>query len=135
MPGAASSTWAPTWGTPRTPRYWERADKKSNVGEFVSIGAPLTPHDAATRAGDCQRVWRMSAEFNLIKDRHDAWCNVLRNLPAGRTAVYHHRIHRRIHDRLTDAAEPGFSATFSRAYQDRIGSAPMMFYGKLLIRT
>jgi hypothetical protein len=24
-----------------------------------------------------------SAEFNLIKDRHDAWCNVLRNLPAG----------------------------------------------------
>jgi type IV secretory pathway VirB4 component len=67
-----------------------------------------------------------SAEFNLVKDRHDAWCNVLRNLPAGRTAVYHHRIHRRIHDRLTDATEPEFSAAFSKAYQDRISVAPMM---------
>ena len=25
-----------------TPRYWERAGKESNVGEFVSIGAPLS---------------------------------------------------------------------------------------------
>jgi type IV secretion system protein VirB4 len=115
-----------------SPRYWERAGKESNVGEFVSIGAPLTQHDTATRSGDCLRVWRIdgvafeSAEFNLVKDRHDAWCNVLRNLPAGRTAVYHHRIHRRIHDRLTDASEPDFSAAFSKAYQDRIGAAPMM---------
>ena len=115
-----------------TPRYWERAGKESNVGEFVSIGAPLTQHDTATRSGDCLRVWRLdgvafeSAEFNLVKDRHDAWCNVLRNLPAGRTAIYHHRIHRRIHDRLTDATEPEFSAAFSKAYQDRISVAPMM---------
>ena len=78
MFGAASSERA-------TPRYWERAGKESNVGEFVSIGAPLTQHDTATRSGDCLRVWRIdgvafeSAEFNLIKDRHDAWCNVLRN--------------------------------------------------------
>ena len=55
-----------------TPRYWERAGKESNVGEFVSIGAPLTQHDTATRSGDCLRVWRIdgvafeSAEFNLI---------------------------------------------------------------------
>ena len=115
-----------------TPRYWERAGKESNVGEFVSIGAPLSQHDTATRSGDCLRVWRLdgvafeSAEFNLVKDRHDAWCNVLRNLPAGRTAIYHHRIHRRIHDRLTDATEPEFSAAFSKAYQDRISVAPMM---------
>ena len=115
-----------------TPRYWERAKKESNVGEFVAIGAPLTQHDTATRSGDCLRVWRLdgvafeSAEFNLVKDRHDAWCNVLRNLPAGRTAIYHHRIHRRIHDRLTDATEPAFSAAFSKAYQDRISVAPMM---------
>ena len=74
----------------QTPRYWERAGKESNVGEFVSIGAPLSQHDTATRSGDCLRVWRIdgvafeSAEFNLIKDRHDAWCNVLRNLSAGR---------------------------------------------------
>jgi type IV secretion system protein VirB4 len=125
MIGASSATHA-------TPRYWERAGKESNVGEFVSIGAPLTQHDTATRAGDCLRVWRIdgvafeSAESNLVKDRHDAWCNVLRNLPAGRTAVYHHRIHRRIQDRLTDATEPAFSAAFSHAYQDRIGAAPMM---------
>ena len=67
-----------------TPRYWERAGKESNVGEFVSIGAPLSQHDTATRSGDCLRVWRLdgvafeSAELNLVKDRHDAWCNVLR---------------------------------------------------------
>jgi type IV secretion system protein VirB4 len=121
-----------TGSNPATPRYWERAGKESNVGEFVSIGAPLTEHDTATRSGDCLRVWRIdgvafeSAEFNLIKDRHDAWCNVLRNLPAGRTAVYHHRIHRRIHDRLRDAIKPDFSAAFSKAYQDRISAAPMM---------
>ena len=41
---------------PATPRYWERAGKESNVGEFVSIGAPLTEHDTATRSGDCLRV-------------------------------------------------------------------------------
>ncbi|MEO7852537.1 MAG: VirB4 family type IV secretion/conjugal transfer ATPase, partial [Rubrivivax sp.] len=130
MFGAASSG---TFGSKRaTPRYWERAGKESNIGEFVSIGAPLTQHDTATRSGDCLRVWRIdgvafeSAEFNLIKDRHDAWCNVLRNMPSGRTAVYHHRIHRRIHDRLTDATEPAFSAAFSQAYQDRISVAPMM---------
>ena len=123
---------SPGWATPRGPRYWERAGKESNVGEFVSIGAPLSQHDTATRSGDCLRVWRLdgvafeSAEFNLVKDRHDAWCNVLRNLPAGRTAIYHHRIHRRIHDRLTDATEPEFSAAFSKAYQDRISVAPMM---------
>ena len=115
-----------------TPRYWERAGKESNVGEFVSVGAPLSQHDTATRAGDCLRVWRIdgvafeTAEFNLVKDRHDAWCNVLRNLTAGRTAIYHHRIHRRIQDRLTDGSEPAFSAAFSKAYQDRIGAAPMM---------
>ncbi|MBC7732683.1 MAG: VirB4 family type IV secretion/conjugal transfer ATPase, partial [Bacteriovorax sp.] len=128
MLGAASSVWGPA----RTPRYWERAGQESNLGEFVSIGAPLTQHDTATRSGDCLRVWRIdgvafeSAEFNLIKDRHDAWCNVLRNLCTGRTALYHHRIHRRIHDRLSDAGEPEFSAAFSAAYQDRIGAAPMM---------
>ena len=55
MSGAASSAWT----TPRGPRYWERAGKESNVGEFVSIGAPLTQHDTATRAGDCLRVWRI----------------------------------------------------------------------------
>ena len=108
-----------------TPRYWERAGKESNVGEFVSIGAPLSQHDTATRSGDCLRVWRIdgvafeSAEFNLVKDRHDAWCNLLRNLPAGRTAIYHHRIHRRIQDRLTDATEPEFSAAFSKASSGR----------------
>ena len=42
-----------------TPRYWERAKKESNVGEFVAIGAPLTQHDTATRTGDCLRVWQI----------------------------------------------------------------------------
>jgi type IV secretion system protein VirB4 len=102
------------------------------VAEFVSISAPLSAHDTATRAGDVLRVWRIdgvafeSAAFSLIQDRHDAWCNVLRNLAPGRTAVYHHRIHRRVHDRLTDATAPAFSAAFSKAYQDRVGAAPMM---------
>ncbi len=102
------------------------------MAEFVSVSAPLSAHDTATRAGDVLRVWRLdgvafeSAEFNLIKDRHDAWCNVLRNLSSGRTAVYCHRIHRRIHDRLTDVVQPAFSAAFSRAYQDRVSAAPMM---------
>ena len=36
---------SPGWATPRGPRYWERAGKESNVGEFVSIGAPLSQHE------------------------------------------------------------------------------------------
>jgi type IV secretion system protein VirB4 len=128
----AASSVLPGWAAPHGPRYWEPGAKESNVGEFVAIIAPLTPRDTATRAGDCLRVWRIdgvafeSAEHHLIQDRHDAWCNVLRNLPAGRTAVYHRRIHRRIHDRLSDAAEPELSAAFSWGYQDRISVAPMM---------
>ena len=45
MSGAASALRA-------SPRYWEHASKESNVSEFVSIGAPVTPHDTVTRAGD-----------------------------------------------------------------------------------
>lgn len=125
------------------PRYWARGPQESNVGEFVSVGAPVTEHDTTTRAGDYVRVWRLdgvafeTAEVNLINDRHEALCNLLRNLPSGQTAVYQHRIHRRIRDRLIDATEPPFSAAFSAAYQDRVGAEPMMsneLYFTLLYR-
>lgn len=137
MFGAASRS------TPHTPRFWDASRHEACVGDFASIAAPLSMHDTSTRAGDCVRVWRLegvafeSAEYDLVKDRHDAWCNVLRNLPAGRCAVYHHRIHRRITDRLTDAASPEFSSAFSKAYQDRVTAAPMMsndLYVTLLLR-
>lgn len=126
-----------------SPRYWEHASKESNVSEFVSIGAPVTPHDTVTRAGDYLRTWRLdgiafeSAEPNVIGERHEALCNLLRNLPAGRCAVYQHRIHRYIEDRLTDVPGSGFCASFSKAYQDRIGAEPMMsneLYFTLLYR-
>ena len=60
------------------PRYWERAAKESNVGDFVSIGAPASPHDTVTRAGDDLRVWRLegvpfeSAEPSTVQDATSA---------------------------------------------------------------
>lgn len=137
MSGGASNP------TRASPRYWEAARREVSLSDFVALSAPISAHDTMTRAGDCVRVWRMdgvafeSAELSLISDRHEAWCNVLRNLPAGRCAVYHYRIHRRISDRLTDAKAPSFSAAFSTAYQDRISSFPMManeLYVALLYR-
>lgn len=126
-----------------TPRFWAEAKDEAAVGEFVSVSAPISPHDTVTRGGDCIRSWRLegvafeSAAATTIGDRHEAWCNVLRNLPAGRCAVYHHRIHRHIEDRLKDPESPAFSAAFSKAYQDRIGATPMMsndLYVTLLYR-
>ena len=126
-----------------TPRFWAEAKDETALGEFVSVSSPISPHDTMTRSGDCIRTWRLdgvpfeSAAVSTISERHEAWCNVLRNLPAGRCAIYHHRIHRHIHDRLSDAEFPPFSAAFSKAYQDKISAAPMMsndLYVTLLYR-
>ena len=95
--GSRRATRRPVAGGPQ-PRHWSQALAENPLTRFVPFSSLMSDHDVITRGGDFLRVWRLdgvafeSAEFNLIKDRHDAWCNVLRNLPAGRTAIYHHRI-------------------------------------------
>lgn len=114
------------------PRYWKEARRDTALGDFVSISSPVTPHDTLTRAGDYLRVWRLdgvpfeAADPSRIAERHDALCNLLRNLPAGQTAVYQHRIQRHVVDRLTDPQEPPFCAAFSCTYQDRLAAEPML---------
>lgn len=117
---------------PAQPRYWERASDEANVADFVSMSAPVSEHDTITRAGDYLRVWRLegvafeASEERAVADRHDALCNLLRNLPTGHCAVYAHRIQRRVADRLSDPVAPTFSRTFSRFYQDKISEQPFM---------
>ena len=55
----------------------------------------------------------------LIAERHEALCSLLRNLAGGQWAVWTHRLHRSIGDALRDPAEPGFARDLSRAYYAR----------------
>jgi type IV secretion system protein VirB4 len=125
------------------PRYWREGQRDTTVHEFVSLSTPLTPHDTLTRNGDLVRTWRLGgvtfegvAEPH-VRARHEALCNLLRNLPEGRCVVYQHRIQRRATDRLIDPEYPAFAAAFSRAYQDKISRTPYLlkeFYLTLLYR-
>ena len=114
-----------------TPRYWDEANRESNVADFVSISAPVTVNDSITRNGDYLRVWELegvafeAASAQTISDRHEAMCAAISNLTAGRFVVYAHRIQTRATDRLTDPTTPAFSAAFSNAYQDGLAAKPM----------
>ncbi|MDQ6681117.1 MAG: VirB4 family type IV secretion/conjugal transfer ATPase, partial [Pseudomonadota bacterium] len=114
------------------PRYWKQAATEANVADFVSVSAPVSEHDTITRAGDYLRVWRLegvafeASDAQVISDRHESLCNLLRNLPSGQCAAYAHRIQRRVTDRLTDPSEPSFSVAFSKFYQDKISAKPLM---------
>lgn len=125
------------------PRFWRAAKRETALQDYVAISAPITERDAITRAGDVLRVWRLegvpfeAASPSLLAERHEAMCNLLRNLPGDQAAIYQHRIQRQVHDRLADPVAPRFSAEFSRAYQDRVGAKPLLsreLYLTLLIR-
>ena len=114
------------------PRYWDQARKETSLADFVSVSAPVSPHDTITRAGDYLRTWRLegvafeAASPEEVSDRHEALCSLLSNLPAGQCAVYMHRIQRKVTDRLTDPTEPRFSAEFSKVYQDGLAAKPFL---------
>ena len=114
------------------PRYWKSASAEANVADFVAVSAPVSEHDSITRDGDYLRVWRLegvafeASDAQVISDRHESLCNLLRNLPSGQCAVYAHRIQRRVTDRLAEPTAPSFSVEFSKFYQDSIASKPLM---------
>ncbi|MBI5792586.1 MAG: VirB4 family type IV secretion/conjugal transfer ATPase [Rhodocyclales bacterium] len=125
------------------PRYWEQGQRDTTVHEFVSFSAPVSEHDTLTRNGDYLRTWRLGGvtfegvDEQRVRARHEALCNLLRNLPEGRCVAYQHRIQRRASDRLIDPVEPHFSAAFSRAYQDKLEQQSYLlkeFYLTLLYR-
>lgn len=128
------------------PKFWSLANGEATVGEFVSISAPVTAQDTITRNGDYVRAWRVAGvPFDGVQDaivqaHHESLCNLLANLPGDRAAVYQYRIQRRGSDRLRDPdphLAPGFSAAFSRRYQDAICAEPFLlkeFYLVLLWR-
>jgi type IV secretion system protein VirB4 len=114
------------------PRHWAQALAENPLGRFVPFSSLLGAHDVVTRGGDYLRVWRLEgvsfecAEDYQIAERHEALCNLLRNLAGGQWAVWMHRLHRRIGDRLQDPSAPGFARDLSRAYQDSLGQRQMM---------
>ena len=114
------------------PRLWTRARVENPLGGFVPFSSLVSPNDVITRGGDYFRVWRLdgipfeSADEQLVADRHEALCSLLRNLAGGQWAVWTHRLHRTVTDRLQDPASPGFAQDLSRAYQAKLAERPMM---------
>ncbi|HEY1129960.1 MAG TPA: VirB4 family type IV secretion/conjugal transfer ATPase [Roseateles sp.] len=114
------------------PRLWARARLENPVGAFVPFSSLVSETDVVTRGGDYLRVWRLDgvpfecADEQLVAERHDALCGLLRNLAGGQWAVWTHRLHRAVTDRLQDPDAPGFARDLSRAYQGRLGERPMM---------
>ena len=121
----------PATSTPE-PRFWKQAVKETSLADFVSLSAPVSPHDTITRAGEYVRTWRLegvsfeAASPEEVSDRHESLCSLMSNLPAGQCAVYMHRIQRKVTDRLTDPTEPRFSAEFSKVYQDGLAAKPFL---------
>lgn len=114
------------------PRLWARARVENPLGGFVPFSSLVSPNDVITRGGDYLRVWRLdgipfeSADEQLVTERHEALCSLLRNLAGGQWAIWMHRLHRNVADRLQDPASPGFAQDLSRAYQARLAQRPMM---------
>lgn len=134
MLGVLDSSGKPhRYGHPGTrPRFWRAAQAENPVGAFVPFSSLVTPHDVITRGGDYLRVWRLdgvnfeSADEQLIADRHEALCSLLRNLAGGQWAVWTHRVHRTESDHLDDPREPEFARQLSQAYQSKLAERPMM---------
>ena len=113
------------------PRLWARVRVENPLGGFVPFSSLVSPNDVITRGGDYLRVWRLdgipfeSADEQLVAERHEALCSLLRNLAGGQWAIWMHRLHRNVADRLQDPASPGFAQDLSRAYQATLAQRPM----------
>jgi type IV secretion system protein VirB4 len=85
-----------------------------------------------TRGGDYLRVWRLEgipfecADEQLITERHEAKCSLLRNLAGGQFAIWEHRLHRLVEDQMSKPAEPGFTRDLAQAYAASLRSQRMM---------
>jgi type IV secretion system protein VirB4 len=114
------------------PRLWTRARAENPLAAFVPFSSLVTPNDVITRGGDYLRVWRLDgisfecSDEQLVAERHEALCSLLRNLAGGQWAVWTHRLHRSVTDQLQDPASPGFAQDLSRAYQAKLAERPMM---------
>ncbi len=114
------------------PRLWARTRLENPVGAFVPFSSLVSATDVVTRGGDYLRVWRLDgvpfecADEQLVAERHEALCGLLRNLAGGQWAVWTHRLHRAVTDRLAEPDAPGFARDLSCAYQDRLARRPMM---------
>jgi type IV secretion system protein VirB4 len=154
-PGSKAGLWSAL-----RPMFWKQSEQENPVSAFVSAAAPVGEFDVVTRGGDYFRMYRMSglvfegAEASRIEEQHRALSSFVKNLPAGRTAIYLHRIHRFVEDRLDeprmlssasaeveDEAEQSsstfFAANFASQYQDRLAQTPLLatdLYLTLLVR-
>jgi type IV secretion system protein VirB4 len=114
------------------PRHWVQALSENPLARFVPFSSLLTPHDVVTRGGDVLRVWRLDgvpfecADDDLVADRHEAMCSLLRNLGGGHWAVWVHRLHRYVDDALELPFEPGFARDLATAYQATLRQRRMM---------
>ncbi len=114
------------------PRHWAQAKTENPLARFIPFSSLLSPHDVITRGGDYLRVWQLDgvafecADEQLIAERHEALCSLLRNLAGGQWAVWTHRLHRAVADALTDHAAPGFARDLSVAYHAKLGERPLM---------
>ncbi|MBE7416725.1 MAG: VirB4 family type IV secretion/conjugal transfer ATPase [Ideonella sp.] len=134
MPGTRKATTRPVARLPLNrprPRYWSQVHAENPLARFVPFSSLVSPHDVITRGGDYLRVWRLDgipfecADEQLIAERHEALCSLLRNLAGGQWAVWTHRIHRAITDALQDPPS-GFARELSRAYHATLRERPMM---------
>ncbi|MBV8503283.1 MAG: VirB4 family type IV secretion/conjugal transfer ATPase [Paucibacter sp.] len=123
---------AGTGQSPLRPRYWAKARAENPLARFVSASSLVSPHDVITRGGDYFRVWHLDgvafecADENLIYERQEALCGLLRNLAGGHWSVWTHRLHRVVSDQLQDPEQPGFARDLSQAYQAKLGERRMM---------
>jgi len=133
MPGMLDHQ--PTSGAGRCaalPRFWRQSSAENALANFIPFSSLISPHDVITRSGDYLRVWRLAgvpfetADELHVAERHEAFCNLLRNLAGGQWAVWTHRLHRYVDDALVDPPEPVFARELSRAYQGKLRQCPMM---------
>ena len=114
------------------PRHWMQARRENPLARFVPFSSLVSPHDVITRGGDYLRVWRLDgvpfecADEDVVAERHEAMCSLLRNLAGGQWAVWTHRLHRVVTDELRHPTEAGFARDLSIAYQSRLRQRRMM---------
>jgi type IV secretion system protein VirB4 len=115
-----------------SPRYWKQARAENSLARFVPFSSLVGPNDVITRGGDYLRVWRLDgvpfecAVEQLIAERHEALCGLLRNLAGGQWAIWTHRLHRIVSDELRHPADAGFARDLSIAYQEQLRRNRMM---------
>jgi type IV secretion system protein VirB4 len=113
------------------PRHWTRAIRENPISRFIPFSSLVSDHDVITRGGDYLRIWRLEgvpfecADEDLIAERHEAKCSLLRNLAGGQFAIWEHRLHRVVEDRLQEPPD-GFARDLALAYQDSLGKQRLM---------